>query len=155
MKKIIDVKLSARNVDFGDYKTDVLAVGIFSDAKKLDPLNTKLNKKLNGAIERLMKLGDFEAKEKTSAVVYGNEKIGARRVLLLGLGEKEKATLDTIRKASANAAKKAVEIKAKSVGFALHNAFGRRFDLSAVGKAPPLSTGQCVRRRSILWQFYL
>jgi leucyl aminopeptidase len=135
MKKIIDVKLSARNVDFGDYKTDVLAVGIFSDAKKLDPLNTKLNKKLNGAIERLMKLGDFEGKEKTSAVVYGNEKIGARRVLLLGLGEKEKATLDTIRKASANAAKKAVEIKAKSVGFALHNAFGRRFDLSAVGKA--------------------
>ncbi len=135
MKKIIDVKLKTRNVDFSDFKTDVLAVGIFSDAKKLDPLNANLNKKLSGAIERLIKLGDFKGKDKTSAIVYGNEKIGAKRVLLLGLGEKEKATLDTIRRVSAFAAKKSIEMKAKTVGSALHNAFGRRFDLSAVGRA--------------------
>ncbi len=135
MKQIIDVKLNTRNVDFSDCKTDVLVVGIFSDAKKLDPLNAQLNKKLDGAIERLIKLGDFKGKDKTSAIVYGNEKIGAKRILLLGLDEKEKATLDTIRKAAANAAKKSVEIKAKTVSLALHNAFGRRFDLSAVGQA--------------------
>ena len=135
MKKIIDVKLTARKIDFIDCKTDVLVVGIFSDAKRLDQLNAQLNKKLGGSIERLIKLGDFKGNDKTSAIVYGNEKIGAKRVLLLGLGEKEKATLDTIRRAVANAAKKSVEIKAKSVGLALHNAFGKRFDLSAAGHA--------------------
>jgi len=135
MKQIIDVKLKTRNVDFSGCKTDVLVVGVFSDAKKLDPVNARLDKKLAGAIGRLIKLGDFKGADKTSAIVYGNEKIGARRVLLVGLGEKDKATVDTIRKATANAAKKSVEIKAKTVALALHNAFGRRFDLSAVGKA--------------------
>jgi len=98
-------------------------------------VNARLDKKLAGAIGRLIKLGDFKGADKTSAIAYGNEKIGARRVLLVGLGEKDKATVDTIRKAAANAAKKSVEIKAKTVALALHNAFGRRFDLSAVGKA--------------------
>ena len=110
-------------------------MGVFSDAKKLDSLNAQLDKKLAGAIGRLIKLGDFKGADKTSAIVYGNEKIGARRILLVGLGEKDKATLDTLRKAAANAAKKSVEIKAKTVALALHNAFGKRFDLSAVGRA--------------------
>lgn len=135
MKQIINVKMNARKIDFIDCKTDVLVVGVFSDAKKLDSLNARLDKKLGGAIDRLIKMGDFKGGEKTSAIVYGNAKIGAKRVLLLGLGEKEKATIDTIRKAAANAAKKSVEIKAKSVGLALHNAFGKRFDLSAIGNA--------------------
>ncbi|MBN2181666.1 MAG: leucyl aminopeptidase [Sedimentisphaerales bacterium] len=135
MKQIIDVKTTTRNVDFIRCKADVLVVGVFSDAKKLDPANSQLDKRLGGAIGRLIKLGDFKGADKTNAVVYGNEKIGASRVLLMGLGEKDKATLDTIRKAAANAAKKAVEMKAKSVALALHNSFGKRFDLFAVGKA--------------------
>ena len=53
----------------------------------------------------------------------------------MGLGEMDKATVDTIRNAAANAAKKSVGIKAKTAALALHNAFGRRLDLSAVGKA--------------------
>jgi leucyl aminopeptidase len=135
MKKIIDVKLTARNTDFIQCKTDVLVVGVFSDAKKLDPVNAQLDKKLTGAISRLIKLGDFKGADKTSAIVYGNDKIGARRVLLVGLGAKDKATVDTIRNATANAAKKSVGIKAKTAALALHNAFGKRFDLSEVGKA--------------------
>ena len=135
MKEIIDVVLSTRTVDFSKCKTDMLAVALFSDAKELDRLNKELNHKLNGAIEQLIKLGDFNGKEKTSAIVYGNDQIGARRVLLVGIGEKKKATLDTIRKATANAVKKSVEVKAKIISLALHKAFGGRFDLSGMGQA--------------------
>jgi len=135
MKQIIDVEIKTRTVDFSKCKTDLLAVGLFSDVKELDRLNRELNSKLDGAIERLIKLGDFKAKEGTSAVVYGNDKIGARRVLLVGLDEKKKATLDTIRKAAANAAKKAVEMKMETLSLALHKAFGGRFDLAAMGRA--------------------
>jgi len=135
MKEIIDVELRTRTVDFSKCKTDLLAVGMFSDVKELDRLNRELNDKLDGAIERLIKLGDFKAKEGTSAVVYGNDKIGAERVLLIGLGEKKKVTLDTARKAAANAAKKAVEMKMGTLSLALHRAFGGRFDLSAMGRA--------------------
>ena len=135
MKDIIDVELKTQKVDFSKCKTDILAVGLFSDAKELDKLNKELNSKLNGAIDRLMKLGDFKAKDGTSAVVYGNGQTGAKRILLVGLGEKTKVTLDTVRNAAAHTAKTSVELKAKTMSLALHRAFGGRFDLSAMGQA--------------------
>ncbi len=135
MKKIINVEVKTRNVDFSRCKTDLLAVGLFSDAEGLDRLTSQLDSKLDGAIELLIKSGDFKAKEGTNSIVYGNDKIGAKRVLLVGLGEKKKATLDTIRKAAANTAMKAVETKIGTVCLALHKAFGGRFDLSAVGRS--------------------
>ncbi len=134
MKEIIDVELKARKVDFSRCKTDLLAVGLFSDAKGLDKLCGELNKKLDGAISQLTKLGDFKGKDETSAIVYGNANIGAKRVLLVGLGEKKKATLNTLRKAAANTAKKSVEMKAENISLALHRAFGGQFDLSTMGR---------------------
>ena len=73
MKQIIDVEMRTRKVDFSKCKTDMLAVGLFSDAKGLDKLNRELDSKLDGAIEQLIKLGDFKPKQGNSAVVYGND----------------------------------------------------------------------------------
>jgi leucyl aminopeptidase len=135
MKEIIDVKLKTRQVDFSKCKTDLLAVGLFCDAKGLDKINSALNGNLDGAIERLIKLGDFKGKDGTNAIVYGNDQIGAKRVLLVGLGEKKKATLDTVRRAAANAANKAVTMNVETLSLALHRAFGGRFDPGAMGRA--------------------
>ncbi len=135
MKQIMDVKLTTRTADSDKHKTDVLAIGLYSDAKGLDKPTRLLDRKLKGAIGRLIKLGDFKGSEGTAAVVYGDGNIGAKRVLLVGLGEKKKATLDTIRKAAACAAKRSVEMKAKTVGLVLHSAFGAKFDLVRMGQA--------------------
>jgi len=135
MKQIIDVGLKTRKVEFSKCETDLLAVGQFSDAKGLDKLSAELDRQLDGSIEKLLKLGDFKANEGTSSIVYGNDKIGAKRVLLVGLGEKKKATLDTVRKAAANVAKKSVEMKVEKVSLMLHRAFGGRFDLAAMARA--------------------
>ncbi len=135
MKEIIDVELKTRTFDLIKYKTDLLAVGLFSDAKGLDKLNAQLNSKLDGAIEQLIELGDFKSKDGTSAIVYGNESIGAKRIMLVGLGEKKKSTVDTIRKAAASVAKKAVETNIETISLALHMAFGGRFNLAAMGRA--------------------
>ncbi|MBN2594703.1 MAG: leucyl aminopeptidase [Sedimentisphaerales bacterium] len=135
MKNIINIELRTQKVDFSKCKTDILAAGLFSDAGELDKLNKELNKKLDGAIDRLIKLGDFKGKEGTNAIIYSNNEIGAKRILLVGLGEKKKSTLDTARNAAANAAKTSVELKAKTMSLALHNAFGGRLDLSAMARA--------------------
>jgi len=137
MKEIINVELKMRKVgpDVAGWKTDMLVVGRFSDVEGLDKLHKELNNRLDGAIERLIKLGDFEAKEETNAIIYGNERTGAKRVLLVGLGEKKKATLDTVRKAAATAANRAVALKAETVSLTLHKPFGGRFDLAAMGRA--------------------
>ncbi len=81
-----------------------------------------------------MKIGDFKARERACTIIYGNEKIGAKRVMLIGLGEKGKVTLDTIRKAVSVVAKKAVDMKAKTLSVALHNALDKQFDLAEVGQ---------------------
>lgn len=135
MKEIIDVTLKSRTVDFLRCETEMLVTGHFSDAKGLDKVNAALNNNLDGAIERMIKLGDFKGKEGASEIVYGNANIGAKRVLLVGLGEKKKATLDTIRRASALAANRAVTMKAKSMSLAIHRAFGERFSTDKMGQA--------------------
>jgi leucyl aminopeptidase len=109
--------------------------GHFSDTKGLDKLNSGLNKKLDGAIERLIELGDFKGKDGTSALVYGNANTGAKRILLVGLGERKKTKLDTIRKAASLAANRAVSMKAETISLALHRAFGGRFDIGKMGQA--------------------
>ncbi len=135
MREIIDVELKTRKVDFSKCKTDMLAIGLFADAGKPDKLSKELDDKLKGAIGRLTKLNDFDGKDGAVSLVYGGGGIGASRVLLIGLGETKKATLDTVRNAAARAAKKAVEMKAGTLSLALHNAFDAQFDLSDIGRA--------------------
>jgi len=134
MREIIGVELKTRKVDSVKCKTDLLVLGRFSDEKGLRGVCGQLNRRLDGAIDRVIKLGDFKGKEAGSVLVYGNERIGARRVLLVGLGEKKKASLNTLRKAAALAANKAVGIKAASMALALHSAFEGRFDLDSIGQ---------------------
>jgi leucyl aminopeptidase len=135
MKEIISVDIKTRKADLTRCKTDVLVVGCFSDGKKREKSVQALDEKLDGAIARLVKLGDFSGKPGTNAVVYGNDAIAARRVMLVGLGEQKEATLDTLRKAAANAATKAVALKAKTMALALHRAWGGKLDAAAMGRA--------------------
>jgi len=134
MKEIIDVEIKVRKVDIEKCETDMLAVGIFSDAKKLDKLCGQLNSKLDGGIQKLIDLGDFKGKEGSSSIVYGNDLIGAKRIMLVGLGDKKKATIDTLRKAAASSANKAVAAKIENLSLALHIAFGAKFDDAVAGR---------------------
>jgi leucyl aminopeptidase len=135
MKKIIEVELKTRVSEPVECKTQMLAVGCFSDAKKTDALIVKLDEKLNGSIKRVIDLGDFKGKEGTSEVIYGNGQTGAERVLLVGLGEQKKATIDTARKAVALAANKAVGMKVKTMALGIHKTFGARFGLELLAQA--------------------
>jgi leucyl aminopeptidase len=134
MKQIIDVKVRTRKVEFAACQTDMLVVGRFSDGEPDEAIRA-LDKKLGGRIGQLAKLGDFTGKSKTHAIVYGEGEIAAQRVLLLGLGDQKKATLDTLRRAAAAAAGRAVDLKVKRVSLALHRAFGDRFEARALGRA--------------------
>ncbi len=113
----------------------MLVVGRFSDARRPDEVLRALDEKLGGDLERLMKLGDFTGKPRTQAVIYANGRIAAERVLLVGLGERKQATLDTLRKAAGTAANRAVEMKVGRMALALHHSFADRFDAAAMGRA--------------------
>ncbi|MGB7583142.1 MAG: leucyl aminopeptidase [Sedimentisphaerales bacterium] len=135
MKRIIEVELKTRSAALAECKTQMLVLGHFSDAKQLDATNREIDKRLNGAIERVIKLGDFKGKDSTSTVVYGNGQTGAERVLVVGLGEQKQATIDTARKAASIAANKAVGMKVNTMAIALHRAFGEKFDTGLLAQA--------------------
>jgi leucyl aminopeptidase len=124
-KQIIKIDVKAAKADIAKLKVDVAAVGIFSDVKKSSLLDA-IDAKLDGAITRLKKIGDFKGTAGSSVFLYTHGKIAAERLLLIGLGEKQKATADTFRQAAAKAAYEAVNVKAKSLAVFLHNELVRR-----------------------------
>jgi len=135
MKQIISIDVRTKKADVARCRTDMLVVGRFSDDSGSDEIFRKLDEKLVGAIDRLRQLGDFTGKPKTHALLYGNRKITAERLLLVGLGERRKATLDTLRKAAATAANRAVDLKARQVSLALHRPFADSLDAAAMARA--------------------
>jgi leucyl aminopeptidase len=135
MKQIINVDIKTRKAAWAQCRTDMLVLGRVSDESRLSGAAQALDKKLGGAIARLLKLGDFSGKTGTNAIVYGEDKIAARRVMLIGLGEKEKVTLETIRKAAATAANQAVNMKLQTLSLALHEGAGETLDVGAMGQA--------------------
>ena len=118
-KEIIKVVVKTQKAEVEKIKADMLIVGVFSDKKK-NTLCNKLDKKLGDAIKKMQRLGDFEGKSYSTAVIYTNGKIAADRIMLIGLGENKKATTDVFRKAAAVAANQAITMKAKTMVIALH-----------------------------------
>jgi leucyl aminopeptidase len=134
MKSMIAVNVKARKADPLKCVCDVLCVGVWAQ-EKLDKFAKQVDDALAGGIGKLIDLGDFKGSVATSALLYGNDGIPAKRVLLVGLGEKKKAKLDTVRNAASLASFKAVEIKAENVCMAMHYSFGGKFDIAQLGQA--------------------
>ncbi len=77
---------------------------------------------LGGQIRDIIADGDFRGKLNEVAVLYPCGKIPARRVILVGLGKREKFGLDAIRQASASAAKHARDVGVTHLHTIVHGA---------------------------------
>ena len=117
--RLIAIQVQARQGDAATVKTDVLAVGVFEDGP-CGRGSAAVDKKLGGALARLASLGDFTGKAQTTALLYAEGKLPAHRVLLVGLGDRAQCTGQTLFKAAALAAMKAVDLKAATLGVLLH-----------------------------------
>jgi leucyl aminopeptidase len=135
MKKAIEVTVTARKADPGSVKADLLAIGFFEKESPAG-IKLKLDRKMQGAIASVFKLKDFSGKASTTAVLYSPRTIRSQRALLVGLGERKKASLDVLRKAAALTASTAVDLKASSLAVFLHDGmFEKDFSVEAVGQA--------------------
>jgi len=137
-KALMKIAVKVQKGDCLTLAGDMLAVGVFSDA----PAGS-LAKKIGAAVGKVKKLGDFEAKAGSHCLLYAGAKSNAQRVLLVGLGERTKVTLDVLRKAAALAATKAVGLKAKSLLLSLHTdiSAAAKLDVSQIGQS--LTEGAC------------
>ncbi|MCL4505720.1 MAG: leucyl aminopeptidase [Chloroflexi bacterium] len=89
----------------------------------------------DGAVSRLIRLGDFKGRHNEVAVVYTNGMIPAPRVILAGLGRKEHFSLDRVRQASGVAARKARDLGCKRVTSVVHGGGMGGLDVRAAAQA--------------------
>lgn len=80
----------------------LLALGVFQGA----PLTEN--------VAALLEADDFQGQAGQTLLLYPRGTLPARRLLLVGLGEKRSITLDRVRQAAAQAARKAQELKVTS-----------------------------------------
>lgn len=116
------MRFSAKVASIVDISCDALVVNLFEGVKEPGGATGAVNRALEGAIAALISEEKFEGKLGQIAVIHTFGKIPARKVILVGLGKKEKFSLDVIRRASGSAAKRARELAANKVSSTLHGA---------------------------------
>jgi len=115
------MKILAETKTIKQVKADVVCTFLFEDRKLLEAQMQALKKTLKTKIEALAETKDFKGKEGESVVLYTENRFAARRLMLVGLGEEKKLTLEKLRRAAATAAKKAQSLKLRSMAMEFPN----------------------------------
>jgi leucyl aminopeptidase len=84
---------------------------MLQEAAELGVLISPEETPLPPALADLIEPADFRGKAKQARLLYPRGAVGPRRVLLLGLGNAEKLTADTVRQAAATAVRQAQELQ--------------------------------------------
>lgn len=113
----VNVKAAASR-EITKIKTPLLAVGIYKDLALKGQLQ-KLDSALKGWLKKVVSMKDFDGSAGAEYLVYTDGKIPADRILLLGLGEKEKLKVDGLRNAARHLAQKAVSLKVTDAAVSL------------------------------------
>ncbi|HEX6544481.1 MAG TPA: leucyl aminopeptidase [Ktedonobacterales bacterium] len=116
----MDVRVSTRDVQ--QFEGDALAVGIFSDKGPLQGPAQALDEALAGVIAELRASGEVTGAADEVTLVHTLGKIEPSRVVLIGLGPRDRCTLERIRRASAIACRRLRKARARHVGLALASA---------------------------------
>ncbi len=129
------MKIKVKAGDISDWTDDAIVVNLFQDVKKPGGATGSVDKAMGGSISKLIKIGDFKGKFKEVTILPASGDIPAKRVMLVGLGEKEKLTIDRVREASGKAALQARESGLMSFSTIVHGAGIGGLDLSEATEA--------------------
>ncbi len=114
---------------------DTIIVNLFDDVTTPAGASGVVDQALDGAISDLIAGGDLKGKAGEVAVLYPQGAIGARRVLVVGLGKRDGFDLEGVRLAAAAAIKRAQALSANHVATIVHGAGIGGLDVAAAAQA--------------------
>lgn len=110
------MEIKVLNAELKKQTCDILVVGVWEKTEILSGITASVDESLNGLIsEFAIKKDKFVGKYKDTYILQTYGKIPANKVLIVGLGEKDKFTPNKLRELSAKIVNKALSIKAKKV----------------------------------------
>jgi leucyl aminopeptidase len=98
--------------------TPLLAVGVLQDTVAPEGALAELDEALGGAVARTLSSGDMRGRLKDESLLYGVEG-GPDRVVLLGVGDREKMDVETVRRFAARAVRVAERLGLATVSISL------------------------------------
>ena len=102
------------NAHAAQAKADCVVVGVYK-ANELSHAAAQLDAACSGMITKHLDLGDFGGDKNRFSILYQLPGVTAKRVLLVGLGERDKLNLDSLTQASHCAANSLKTTKVKQV----------------------------------------
>ena len=106
--------------DIRAVKSDMIVVSLFEGAKRLDGAAGEVDAAVGGALSEAINAGDFKGKASETYFFRPSKGIAAPRVLVVGLGRKEKFTPDIARQVALPVFKAARRMKLSSVASIVH-----------------------------------
>ena len=97
------MEIKAATGEIAGMKTDAIIVNHFEGAKQPEGIAADINKKLNGAITKLIKQKDIKGKLNEITLLHSMGKLPSDKILILGLGKKQELTTNKVRGAIAEA----------------------------------------------------
>jgi leucyl aminopeptidase len=128
------VKIRVEQSSLADFKCDLLAVNIFEGEKKPSGATAAADKELSGLISRLVREGEITGKLGTTTLIHCNAG-AAGKIVVVGLGKKDKLDLEAVRTAASAVIKQARKVKARTVATIVHGAGCGCLDPAEAAKA--------------------
>jgi len=99
-------------------RTDLLVLPLFSDEGRLSPEAKRLDVALAGKVSALRRGKDFAGEAGEQLVLFEPKGVAAKRLMLVGLGEKKKFDSESLRVAASLAGKLAGKSELREIAFA-------------------------------------
>jgi len=131
----MELKIEVKVGDVAESRDEAVVVNLFKGVKRPGGATGAVDKATDGAISKLIDSGDFQGKFKEVAVLPAAGRLSAKRIMIIGLGEKEKFTIDRVREVSGKAALQARETGLKSYSTIVHGAGIGGFNLDEATEA--------------------
>lgn len=109
----LNIRVQTGNLAEAD--ADTLIIYLFENNKDFGEATKTVNDALNGLLLSVIDAGDFTGKADEALVLYTQDQISAKRVIVVGLGEQGDFTVEALRRAAATGINKAKSLKADTV----------------------------------------
>jgi leucyl aminopeptidase len=129
----VEVKASAGDITAAS--VDAVIVNLFEGVERPEGATGAVDKLLDGMIERLISGGEIKGKLNEATLIHTMGKMPAERVVVVGLGKREKFNYDSIRSVSAAACRTAKKVGARRVATIVHGAGAGGLDLEKGAQA--------------------